>query len=320
MLPWHCTGSRFKGRSSELEAKDVAPSAALPWVSHLTLLSLCLHICKMGPWLPRIKIRPDSHPGWVSSVPSGHEKVHWTCRCAEPCPQRSWLRCAARPTWISSPGAGTGRTCWMSSSSCSRCSREMLYCSSRTSAKYSVLLIDSFSFTVRMMSCQAQRGIRVTWGAGWPSCSGTEQGGLPWPSLCSLVQLGGEKPASLGPLPTQAAKSRQAACGTSHGLSGLCNHCSPQGSSTGHMPILSCFTWKAEATCWWLMPIFKVSRFILSVDYVSSTAYQTESHHLPIMWLGNQPDVSEPQFLPAKWGLMMLVQSGWQDGMMTLCH
>jgi hypothetical protein len=37
----------------------------------------------------------------------------------------------------------------------------MLYCSSRASAKYSMLRMDSFSFTVRMMSWQ-QRGRGVT--------------------------------------------------------------------------------------------------------------------------------------------------------------
>lgn len=159
---------------------------------------------------PHAKIRPDSSSvisRQSDSVPSWHKKVHQTCRCAEPCAPRSWLRHAACPARISSPGAGAGagHTCWMSSSSCSRCSRETLYCSSRTSAKYSVHRIDSFSFTVRMMSCHTERRgdhLRSRLALRLRPRTGRSSLAFPPAPRCSWGERGW---CSLGP--TQAAES-----------------------------------------------------------------------------------------------------------------
>jgi len=128
-------------------------------------------------------------------VLSGHKKAHQTCRCTAPCTQRLWPRQAAHPAQISPLGAEAGATCWMSSSSCSRCSRETLYCSSRTSAKYSVLRIDSFSFTVRMMSC-GHRGTRVTKERAGPHIQA--QSGEDSPDSPPLLRAARERKARAG--------------------------------------------------------------------------------------------------------------------------
>lgn len=160
----------------------------------------------------------------------------------------------------------------MSSSSCSRCSRETLYCSSRTSAKYSVLRIDSFSFTVRMMSC-GHRGTGVTEERASPHIqaqSGEDSPDLPSAPPCCQGEKG---PCWLGPLPIQEANldgpqsPLQGPVPTALFPSGL------QGPP--RMAALSGFTWEAEAIPWGLTPLFKVSRSILYLESALSIAYQT---------------------------------------------
>ena len=156
---------------------------------------------------------------------SGHKEAHQACRCAAPCTQRLWPRQAAHPAQISPLGSEAGGTCWMSSSSCSRCSRETLYCSSRTRAKYSVLRIDSFSFTVRMMSC-GHRGTRVTKERAGPHVqaqSGEDSPDLPSAPPCCQGEKG---PCWLGPLPIQEANLDGPHVGLFITPSGPCARCS----------------------------------------------------------------------------------------------
>lgn len=213
-------------------------------------------------------------PRLGDSVPSWHGKVHQTCRRAEPRAPGSWLKQVACPAQISSPGAGAeaGRTCWMSSSSCSRCSRETLYSSSRTSAKYSVLWIDSFSFTVRMMSCHTERHeghLRSR-----PALLLRHRTGRPSLTFSLFLGAAGERKACAHWVQCQL---RQLNLDRLHMALLMIPHGPAPTPQATHTTIFSCFTWKTEATHWGLRPLFKVPRFI-SLESAPSTGYQIESH------------------------------------------
>lgn len=96
MLPWHLKGSRFRGRSSELEAKDRALLAVLPWVSHLTSLSLCLLVCKIGACLPHTKTRLSELCAFWAQESASNLQMHSALypkvlaeACSLPSPDRS---------------------------------------------------------------------------------------------------------------------------------------------------------------------------------------------------------------------------------------
>ena len=159
---------------------------------------------------------------------SAHKKAHQSCRCAAARTRRLRPGHAAQPAQTSARGAEAGATCWMSCSSCSRCSRETLYCSSRTSAKYSVLRIDSFSFTVRMMSC-GHRGTGVT--EEWPALTFRHRAGRAPLTSPLLLRAARERKARAGWVHCQYR--RLILMGHNHPFRAQCPLLSsPQGSST----------------------------------------------------------------------------------------
>lgn len=275
MLPWHLKGSRFRGRSSELEAKDRALLAVLPWVSHLTSLSLCLLVCKIGACLPHTKTRLSELCAFWAQESASNLQMHSALypkvlaeACSLPSPD---LLTRSRSRWylLDELLLVQQMQPW-DVVLLLQGQRKVLHTSDRQ------LLLHRED---DVLQAQRHKGHR---GTGQPSRSGTEQGGLPSLSLCSSVQLGRERPTLTG---STANAGSQILTGHmwdfSLPLKVLHSPLPfPQGSSTTHTATLSCFTRKAEAVLWGLMPLFKVSRFILSLESASSTAYQTESHHL----------------------------------------